>query len=207
MTRPARSLVTLLGQVNDIAPTRSTLSDGGLASNEHHKQNPDSDHEQDADGVYHARDFTHDPPVFDAYAFADVLLEAQDPRLKYVISNRRIGSGPAGPRPGVWRPYRGVNAHAHHTHVSVMPGGLGDQAQPWVIGPMPTAHLSTLPPLEEDTDMKLVHDPEADVLWLVDPRGTKTHVAAVNLDLLKADVVVKTATQRAALAKYREVKP
>ena len=72
-------------------------------------------------GVVTGMDITHDPiGGFDSYAFADMLLKNQDKRLKYVISNRRIGSGPAGPSPGIWRRYNGKNPHDHHCHISVM---------------------------------------------------------------------------------------
>lgn len=46
-----------------------------------------------------------------------MLLKRQDHRLKYVISNRHIGSGPAGPQPGLWRPYSGKNPHDHQSIV------------------------------------------------------------------------------------------
>jgi peptidoglycan hydrolase-like protein with peptidoglycan-binding domain len=73
-------------------------------------------------GIVTGMDLTHDPVGgFDSYAFADMLLKNQDSRLKYVISNRRIGSGPASPQAGVWRKYTGANAHDHHCHISVMP--------------------------------------------------------------------------------------
>jgi hypothetical protein len=84
-----------------------------------------------------AYDITHDPTDgFDSYAFADMILKNQDHRLKYVISNRRIGSGPAGPQPGVWRKYTGTNPHDHHVHVSITSGKPADDTQPWMIGGM-----------------------------------------------------------------------
>jgi hypothetical protein len=58
-----------------------------------------------------------------------MLLEKQDIRLKYVISNRRIGSGPAGPSPGMWRKYSGVNPHDHHCHVSIIGGSMADDTR------------------------------------------------------------------------------
>jgi len=68
------------------------------------------------------------------------LLAKQDSRLKYVISNRRIGSGPAGPEPGVWRKYSGSNAHDHHCHISVVSDKARfDSVSPWNIDGAPTA--------------------------------------------------------------------
>jgi hypothetical protein len=81
-----------------------------------------------------AIDITHDPKGgFDSYAFADMLLKRQDRRIKYVISNRRIGSGPQGPSAGVWRKYTGTNPHDHHCHISVVAGAAGDATDPWNI--------------------------------------------------------------------------
>lgn len=133
--RPAQSLLRLSAQVDAEAPRRSKVSDGTVSSAAHRKQNPTSDHDPDARGVVRAKDFTHDPDGgFDAHAFADRLLAAQDPRLRYVISNGRIGSGPAGPQPGVWRPYGGDNPHTKHIHVSVT-RDLGDRDGAWNVRP------------------------------------------------------------------------
>jgi hypothetical protein len=134
--RLAHGLEKLRAQVNAKWPTRSKNSDGSIGD-EHHSARL-SDHNPDASGVVHAIDITHDPKGgFDSYDFADMLLKRQDHRLKYVISNRRIGSGPAGPAPGVWRPYAGKNPHDHHCHVSIMPGQLADDMTDWSIDGLP----------------------------------------------------------------------
>jgi peptidoglycan hydrolase-like protein with peptidoglycan-binding domain len=115
-----------------VARPRSKESDGSVGDTSHSAR--ESDHNPDGAGVVHAIDITHDPKGgFDSYAFADMLLEKQDKRLKYVISNRRIGSGPAGPAPGVWRKYSGINPHDHHCHVSIMSGAMADNASDWDI--------------------------------------------------------------------------
>ena len=49
---------------------------------------------------------------------AEMLRLSQDPRIKYLISNKRIASSKV--QPWVWRPYTGANAHTKHFHVSVM---------------------------------------------------------------------------------------
>lgn len=121
--RLARALETLRAQVNTRFPNRSKESDGSIGDEAHASRS--SDHNpwvKDGEtGIVTAIDITHDPKGgFDSYAFADMLLAKQDSRLKYVISNRRIGSGPAGPQPGVWRKYTGSNPHDHHCHISVM---------------------------------------------------------------------------------------
>lgn len=130
--RLARGLEKLRAQVNDKWPKRSKESDGSVGDTSHSARV--SDHNPDGSGVVHAIDITHDPKGgFDSYAFADMLLAKQDKRLKYVISNRRIGSGPAGPQPGVWRKYSGANPHDHHCHISIVSGALADDTRDWNI--------------------------------------------------------------------------
>lgn len=130
--RLARSLEKLRAQVNEKWPNRSKNSDGSIGDVSHSSRS--SDHNPDDSGVVRAIDITHDPKGgFDSYAFADMLLKKQDRRIKYIISNRRIGSGPAGPQPGVWRNYTGTNPHDHHCHISVVPSAAGDDARQWDI--------------------------------------------------------------------------
>jgi hypothetical protein len=157
VSREARALTALRNQINAAYPNRSKVSDGGIADARHIKAGA-SDHIPDRDGVYHARDFTHCPQNgFDSYEFANRLLAAQDPRLKYLISNGRIGSGPTGPQPGRWRKYTGANKHDHHVHVSVVGGPMQDDDRPWAgIVPPPIraepsrTTLATGSPREDD---------------------------------------------------------
>jgi peptidoglycan hydrolase-like protein with peptidoglycan-binding domain len=130
--RLAHGLEHLRSQVNAKWPGRSKDSDGSIGDENHSARL--SDHNPDGAGVVHAIDITHDPKGgFDSYAFADMLLAKQDPRLKYVISNRRIGSGPAGPAPGIWRKYSGANPHDHHCHISIISGSIADDVRDWDI--------------------------------------------------------------------------
>lgn len=149
--RLARGLEKLRAQINDKWPKRGKESDGSVGDTSHSARA--SDHNPDRAGIVHAIDITHDPRSgFDSYAFADMLLAKQDKRLKYVISNRRIGSGPAGPAPGVWRKYTGANPHDHHCHISIVSGALADDVSDWDIsvaaGPaqMPAATYEPPPP-------------------------------------------------------------
>jgi hypothetical protein len=137
----AAALITLEEQVNKKWPQRAKGSDGSIGDLAHASRT--SDHNV-RNGYCHALDITHDPHNgFDSYKFADMILAKQDSRLSYVISNGRIGSGPKGVQPGVWRKYNGSNAHAHHVHVSTNDLGEKD-TKPWVfdqvvIKPQPTA--------------------------------------------------------------------
>lgn len=129
--RMAKSLDVLLAQLNALAPNRDKSSDGGIGNAEHSART--SDHNPDDDGVVKARDFTNDPAHgIVSEDIANLLLKGQDPRIKYLISNRKIGSGPAGPSPGVWRTYSGSNPHNHHFHISVMRDKAHyDDERPW----------------------------------------------------------------------------
>lgn len=144
--RVARSLETLLAQVDAAFPGRSTASDGDIGDQAH--QTRTSDHNPNAAGVVTAIDITNDlAHGVDARKLGEALIASKDPRIKYVISNAQIASSDAyererpGPdQPWVWRPYTGENAHRQHVHISVM--GNYDDTTPWAIaGVNPTAAL------------------------------------------------------------------
>jgi len=151
MARIAKSLDTLRSQVNAAYPTRSKVSDGWIGDAKHAASK--SDHNPNSAGVVTAFDVTHDPANgLDSGKLADTLVASRDPRIKYVISNKRICASYAtgGSPPWTWRPYSGSNAHTKHVHVSVM----GDAARyddpgPWVIvslAPVPPRPAPPAPP-------------------------------------------------------------
>ncbi len=127
----------LLGEINRSAPNRRKDEDGAIGDAAH--SNRTSDHNPcTCHKVVCARDFTHDPEGgFHAHKFADWLAArlktGQEGRVKYIISNNRICSGPGQPySPGVWREYNGSNPHNKHVHVSVAhPPDLFDDSQEW----------------------------------------------------------------------------
>lgn len=141
--RPAKSLVTLKEQVNRRAPGRRKDSDGTIGNEAHcHGGAPSSsDHcpwvRDGNTGVVTAIDITHDPRpgMCDAGALAEALRASDDPRLKYIIWNRRIANSSAigSARRWQWRAYGGSNPHDKHVHISVKPEGY-DSTSPWSIG-------------------------------------------------------------------------
>lgn len=139
----AAALITLEEQVNKKWPQRAKGSDGSIGDLAHASRA--SDHNV-RNGYCHALDLTHDPRNgFDSYKFADMILAKQDPRMSYVISNGRIGSGPKGTQPGKWRKYSGSNAHSQHVHISATDLGEKD-TKPWafdqiVVKPQPKAEI------------------------------------------------------------------
>jgi len=133
--RLAASLQRLRDNVNALAPLRSKASDGSIGDAAHASRS--SDHNPwvvaDGKGVVTAIDVTHDPAGgCDAERLAESLRAARDPRVKYVIWNRRIFS--ATVQPWQWRPYAGANPHDHHMHISVQPEpGRFDDASDWQV--------------------------------------------------------------------------
>ena len=127
----------LLGEINRVAPNRSRENDGSIGDYSHSHRV--SDHNPCVcHMVVCARDFTHDPKGgFDSYEFAgwlaDRLKLGKEARVKYIISNSRICSGPdQSYRPGVWREYKGQNPHETHVHVSVQhPLRVFDNEDEW----------------------------------------------------------------------------
>ena len=130
--RLAPALVRLVAQLDRAVPHRDRVSDGSIASHQHHLTNPRSDHEphhfQDGEFVT-AIDITHNTKegIYCPYLW-DALLKSEDRRIKYVIFNRRIFNDPkfvshttGARRRGAWNPgpYDGSSPHTHHIHISI----------------------------------------------------------------------------------------
>lgn len=207
--RLAKALEVLRSEVNAKWPSRKRDWDGSIGD-EHH-QTRDSDHNpwiKDPPGphVVSAIDITHDPAHgFDSYAFAEYLRTQRDPRIKYVISNRRIFSSEVSP--WQWRPYHGSNPHDHHVHISVQDDKKHyDDAAPWNIGtvvlhsdpevvhPAPTKGLLKFGSTGEDVKLlqsKLVnHGYVLDILGVFDLRTKMIVERWQKSNGLKADGVV-----------------
>jgi hypothetical protein len=129
MARIAASLTVLRDQVDTGYPNRRKRNDGWIGDDAHKTR--DSDHNPNRHGVVTALDLTHDPANgFDSYAFADTLKATRDPRIKYLISNRRI-SNPSKQN-GAWRDYDGDDPHTGHIHISVSADpALYDDSSTW----------------------------------------------------------------------------
>ena len=175
----AKSLQTLRRQANTLAPNRSKVADGTIGDTAHSSRT--SDHNPTSSGQVCALDLTHDPAGgLDAHDLAEQLLRAQDPRLKYVISRSRIGSGPGGPSPGVWRRFDGENPHDKHAHISVRAGSLGDQTHPWQTAALAATEEDDLTPHESRllTDL---HEGVLPMLRQVHAWAGETHAKVIQL--------------------------
>lgn len=143
--RVAKSLEVLLAQINALSPNRDKSSDGGIGNAEHASRS--SDHNpwvmDGSMGIVTARDFTNDPAHgIVSEELAETLRMSGDPRLKYVISNKKIANPDI--QGGAWRPYSGSNPHNHHCHVSVKSDKAHyDDETPWRLTLTPTvAHVA-----------------------------------------------------------------
>lgn len=131
--RGAASVRLLFTEANAVAPARKKASDGICASQQHHTQNPSSDHEGDPRGIAHAGDLTHSQAEgWDAHKRCRQTIG--DVRVKYLISQRKIISYYAvgGYPPWAERPYNGSNGHYLHAHTSIRSGTVyEDDLRPW----------------------------------------------------------------------------
>lgn len=180
----APSLVALEAEADRLAPGRSRRSDGSIGDPAHKARV--SDHNPSG-GWVHAIDLTHDPRGgFDVHAMAQRVIRARDPRIKYIISDRRI-YGPGSRYGWAGGPYTGANPHTAHAHFSVLPTSVGRfDVSPWFGGsgadaepPNPELIVSTSDPVEDDMPYLLiakVSAPGTDTLWFVDgPVAVQIH--------------------------------
>lgn len=129
--RLAKSLDVLRSQINSQYPRRSKVSDGTIGDTKHSARV--SDHNPNEKGVVCALDITHDPANgLNSEALAEALRKSKDPRIKYIISNRKIAASYAtgGVGAWVWRRYTGANPHDKHCHISVL-SDRADNISPW----------------------------------------------------------------------------
>lgn len=130
----AKSLTTLLNEVNARAPKRDKASDGWIGDASHAAAKSDHNPDYNRGGVVRAMDIDHDPANgCDAGVLANQIAKmlGKHPALgsgAYVIYNRRIVS--TDRLKEGWRLYFGVNAHKAHVHVSVGQRGY-DSTEKW----------------------------------------------------------------------------
>ena len=84
-----------------------------------------------AEAVVCARDFPHSPALgLDGGVVTEALRISRDPRIGYLIFNRRI----TGPNHGwQWEHYDGSDPHDTHFHVSSVHTALADDTRAWVL--------------------------------------------------------------------------
>jgi hypothetical protein len=126
----APSLKRLIDQINALAPKRNKESDGTIGDAAHAARQSDHnprylDLGKQAGYYVTAADITHDPAGgVDCNELFNSLIDAKDPRLKYIIWNRQIVNA-RGLNPFEQIKYKGTNPHTHHLHISVWPSNVG----------------------------------------------------------------------------------
>jgi lysozyme family protein len=184
--RTANSLAALKRQVDAAFPDRDTSSDGTLGDWRHQKTV--SDHNphiiDDGIGVVTALDITHDPAHgCDAGGLVASLHASRDPRIKYIIWNRRIansssiGSAPAW----AWRAYTGPSPHDHHCHISVKASKqFYDDASPWPVPQTPDGATEASPIADQDNGRSVFDDIEMALAGLGGTNGRSLLQALVD---------------------------
>lgn len=135
--RVAKSLLRLRDQINRQYPKRRKGADGTIGDAAHASRK--SDHnpwvKDGKVGIVTAMDITHDPATGpNTWNLAEFMRQQKDPRIKYLISNKRIFSSPAY----AWRKYTGSNPHSAHVHISVHSAkNHYDNDRPWTLTKTP----------------------------------------------------------------------
>lgn len=148
---PAPACRAALQEATSRFPARSRRSDGIMGDTSHQARK--SDH-----NVGNAFDLTHDPANgCDAHGLVEQLRQRGDPRVKYIISQKRIWNPSISPK---WRDYTGSNPHIKHAHVSIRSSRRDDTAEWWTDAVLvpgdeapADAAAGTAPPMEVEVDM------------------------------------------------------
>jgi hypothetical protein len=118
-----------------VPPATPASSWGTLGDTAHTSASDHSPHVYAALGsvpVVCAADFPHAPALgLDGGVFAEALRRSRDPRIAYVIFNRRIFSSTVSP--WTWRTYTGSDPHDTHWHVSVVHTVAADDTRSWAM--------------------------------------------------------------------------
>lgn len=171
--RLAKSLERLREQVNAAVPNRNKAWDGTIGDAAHSARSSDHNPLQ---GVVHAMDITHDPAHgLDSEQLAEAIRISDDPRVAYIISNRKIANRSIAN--GAWRPYKGSNPHDHHVHISVVHTALRDDVRDWTLPKfqrdLTQPAVSSFPPLirRGAGDTAPVKELKASLVKLVNSEG------------------------------------
>lgn len=129
--RLSKSAIQLREQIDDSFANRDRSSDGWIGDSRHGARK--SDHNPDAFGWVRAIDVDRDlsgktkPDLMPDLADQIRLVAKHDPkkRISYIIFDSKITSAKSLWR---WIPYKGINKHVHHMHVSFTDKGDQDSS-------------------------------------------------------------------------------
>ncbi len=198
--RVARCLTRLRDQVNAMAPSRSKRSDGTVGDAGH--QGRESDHnpwvvDTGGVGVVTALDLTHDPAGgCDMEQVVEAIRGSRDPRIKYIIWNRRIASAtPRGGQPAwAWRAYAGANPHTRHAHFSVLAEAAAyDDTAPWTTGAAPTGSGALV---ASDADLRSAAEEPLFAIDIPPVEAPVQRAGPLLLELSEAEGLIRARTAR-----------
>lgn len=177
--RLAASLVKLRSQVNDRWPNRDKKSDGWIGDASHNARKSDHNPDWSSGGVVRALDLDKDGIDVEELLNAVV----GEPRVAYVIWNRRIWTHAKG-----WQPYSGSNPHTGHVHVSIRHTKAAEASGAWKLGGITVKPAASKPSVKPATKPATKPAPKAKA-WphanlLVDGDFGKVTVKALQ-ELLK----------------------
>jgi hypothetical protein len=196
--RAAGSIVTFGQQIEEIRPG-SFRTDGTVASKNHDKVSPNSDHRpspRSGLGTVRALDFAEGARGF-VDEVAESLRLSQDPRILYVIHDRRKFSSTRTRKFDAWewRPYTGQNGHQTHGHLSVVGGELGEQTQPFAVAPGQSLSRPMVGQEEEGEEMSFSAEEEAFLKELfkvvVTDMGSNANFAKSAIKDIRKDIITK----------------
>lgn len=142
----APSLSTLREEINSLWPKRDKSSDGWIGDTAHSARKSDHNPDYSSGGVVRAIDVDKDGIDVDR-VLAAVL---SDPRVSYVIYNRRIWGG------SKWRAYTGSNPHEKHIHISLKHTKAAEAKTSWGLTKTAPAKPASKPSTAKPTSAKRV---------------------------------------------------
>jgi hypothetical protein len=199
--RAAGAIVTFGRQIEEIRPGRFR-TDGTVASKKHDEVSPNSDHRpspRSGLGTVRALDFAEGTKGF-VDEVAESLRLSRDPRILYVIHDRRKFSSTRTRKFDAWewRPYTGQNGHQTHGHLSVVGGELGEQGHEFAVAP--GQKLVRPMPAQEDEEeegdaMSFTAEEEAFLKELfkvvVSDMGSNANFAKSAIKDIRKDIITK----------------
>lgn len=172
--RVVKSLDLLNAQVRayaprSVPPATSVYAWGSIADSAHSTSSDHYPHYYSALGpvaVVCARDFPHAPKLgLDAGLITEKLRLSRDPRIQYIIFNRRI----TGPNYNwQWSKYNGSDPHDTHWHISSVRNAKADGTQPWAIPGAGTPVAKILQEVQMQMLVRFGDAEDPNQVWLCD---------------------------------------
>lgn len=178
-----------------VPPATDVDAWGSIADNAHSETSDHYPHYYSALGstaVVCARDFPHVPELgLDGGVVTEHMRQARDPRVQYIIFNRRITGVSYRWR---WYTYTGSDPHNTHFHVSSVRTAVADGTQAWSL---PSSGLAAATE-KENNIMYLVRYKNPDGTLNVGLWGTNCEGTLINFGVFGSDAVATYNTMKSS---------